>query len=219
MNENLKCLILYWFFPLVFINCSTSINKDYELESVLDLNYGYLRFTNSIEDGHLIIDTKIFKESRKCHSDYNCSLEDNIKKRANLNSSNPAFAIQMKVGEYFAITKLQYGEMSFFNCKISNFTIYHGFSFKDKYDFNNPVNLYSSDECHFIDEKQAICPSIHITKKGINEIELIQGQIRSKSFAISHLIAPPAVLSAVTLFFCGPLSRDIDFISIKSKQY
>lgn len=219
MYRNLRYLQFYLFSSIFFLHCSSSINKNYELENDTFVDYGYFRFKNSIEDGHLIIDTRIFKDSSKCHSDYNCSVDDNIKKRANLSFSNPAYAIQIKVGEYFAITKVRYGEMSLFNCKISDLTIYHGFSFKDKYDFRNPVNLYSSDVCHFIDDEHAICPSVVITKKGISELEFTHGKIKSQSLAVSHLIAPPAILSVLTLFFCGPFSRDIDFIAFKNKQY
>ncbi|GBF44433.1 hypothetical protein LPTSP2_37360 [Leptospira ellinghausenii] len=128
-------------------------------------DYGYLRFNNNLNDGVAVIQTKIFKDLTKCHGDYICSGEDHIKQYANLRPTNTSFAVPLKVGEYYANSKLIYSEMSFFNCRKSEVTIYHGFRFKEVYDPNHPSDRYSKNICELLDRNKVVCPSVKISKK------------------------------------------------------
>ncbi|WP_233440805.1 hypothetical protein [Leptospira biflexa] len=182
-------------------------------------DYGYLRFHNNLSDGVMVIQTKIFKDLTKCHGDYNCSGEDHIKQYANLRHTNPSFAIPLKVGEHYAISKLRYNEMSFYSCKKSEITIYHGFQFKAVYDSNHPHDLYSNNTCEFIDRNKVVCPSVQISKKGIREITITKGEERGRSVSVSHLLDINIVFSTFNLLFCGPVSREIDFVEVRSNVY
>lgn len=130
---------------LLLCHCSTSNPKELEAEVLTETNYGYFRWQNSIRDGYVVIETKIFQNPKECHGEYNCSTQDHIKKFANLRPSDPSLTIPLKLGEYYAITKLRYGDASFFGCKSSDLKIYHGFQFKEPYDPNNPIVSYASE--------------------------------------------------------------------------
>ncbi|MCW7467651.1 hypothetical protein [Leptospira levettii] len=204
---------------LFLCQCFASNPKEMEAEVMTDTNYGYFRWHNFIRDGYVVVETKVFQNPNECHGNYNCSSQDHIKKMANLRSSDPSMAIPLKVGEYYAISKLRYGEVSFFRCKASDLTIYHGFQFRDPYDPNNPTVPYRSDTCEFLKEDQVVCPFIQITKKSIQEIKLSEGEIRGKSISFRHLLEPNIMLSAMSLLYCGPISRSIDFISVEARRY
>lgn len=182
-------------------------------------DYGYFRFNNNFNDGVVVIQTKIFKDLTKCHGDYICSGEDHIKKYANLSPTNPSFAVPLKVGEYYAISKLRYSEMSFFNCTKSEVTIYHGFRFKEVYDPNHPSDLYSKNICELLDRNKVVCPSVKISKKGIHEITITKVEERGRSFSMGHLLDANIVFSTFNFLFCGPVSRQIDFLEVRSNVF
>lgn len=190
-----------------------------EAEVMIDTNYGYFRWHNSIRDGYVVVETKVFQNPNECLGDYNCSPQDHIKKIANLRPSDPSVAIPLKVGEYYAISKLRYGDVSFFRCKTSDLKIYHGFQFKEPYDPKNPTVPYGSDKCEFLSEDRVVCPAIQITKKSIQEINLSEGEIRGNSISFRHLLEPNIMLFTMSLLYCGPISRSIDFISVEDRRY
>ncbi|MCW7492552.1 hypothetical protein ND861_09540 [Leptospira sp. 2 VSF19] len=210
---SLSLLILFHF------HCSTSNSKEMEAEVMTDTNYGYFRWHNSIRDGYVVVDTKVFKDPSGCHGDYNCSSQEHIKKMANLRPSDPSMAIPLKVGEYYAMTKLRYGDVSFFRCKTSDLKIYHGFQFKDPYDPKNPTVPYTSETCQFLKEDKVVCPSIKISKKNIQEINITEDEIREKSISFRHLLESNIILSTISLFYCGPISSQVDFISVEDRRY
>jgi|GEM_PF-6711506 len=204
---------------LLICKCSTSHPKTLEAEVLTDESYGYFRWHNSIQDGYVVVETKIFQDPKECHGEYNCSTQDHIKKFANLRPSDPSLAIPLKLGEYYAITKLRYGDSSFFHCQISDLTIYHGFQFRDPYDPKNPTVPYPSNTCEFLREDKVVCPSIQISKKGIQEIKLSVGEIRGKSISFRHLLESNLILSTITLLYCGPVLRSVDLIVVEERRY
>lgn len=219
INRYPEYFVILFFHFAFFLQCSYPAYKENEVEVLNSSDYGYLRFHNNLSDGVVVIQTKIFKDLTKCHGDYNCSGEDHIKQYANLRPSNPSFAVPLKVGEHYAISKLRYNEMSFYSCKKSEITIYHGFQFKEVYDSNHPHDLYSNNTCEFIDRNKVVCPSVQISKKGIREITIAKGEERGRSVSVSHLLDINIVFSTFNLLFCGPVSREIDFVEVRSNRY
>ncbi|MCW7460534.1 hypothetical protein [Leptospira limi] len=207
------------FLTLLLFQCSTSDPKTWEADVLTDENYGYFRWHNSIRDGYVVVETKVFQDPKECHEEYNCSTQDHIKKIANLRPSDPSLAIPLKLGEYYAITKLRYGDVSFFRCKASDLTIYHGFQFREPYDPKNPTVPYTSNTCEFLREDQVVCPSIQMTKKSIQEIKLTTGETRGKSISFRHLLEPNMIFSTISLLYCGPVLRKIDFITVEERRY
>ncbi|TGL17600.1 hypothetical protein EHQ42_08795 [Leptospira levettii] len=199
--------------------CSTSDPKTWEADVLTDTNYGYFRWHNSIQDGYVVVETKIFQDPKECHGEYNCSSQDHIKKFANLRPSDPSLTIPLKLGDYYAITKLRYGNASFFYCQTSDLTIYHGFQFREPYDPKNPTVPYPSNTCEFLREDKVVCPSLQISKKGIQEIKLSVGEIRGKSISFRHLLETNLILSTISLFYCGPVLNKIDFITVEERRY
>lgn len=204
---------------LLLFHCSSSDPKTWEADVLTDTSYGYFRWHNSIRDGYVVVETKVYQDPKECHGEYNCSSQDHIKKFANLRPSNPSLTIPLKLGEYYAITKLRYGDASFFHCQTSDLTIYHGFQFREPYDPKNPTVPYTSNTCKFLREDQVVCPTIQITKKGIQEIKLSEGEIRGKSISFRHLFEPNIMLSTISLFYCGPVSSSVDFIVVEERRY
>ncbi len=204
---------------LSFLLCSSPPNKENEVEVLNSSDYGYLRFNHNLNEGVVVIQTKIFKDLTKCHGDYNCSGEDHINQYANIRPTNPSFAVALNIGEYFAISKLRYSGMSFFNCRKSEITIYHGFRFKEVYDPNHPTDLYSKDTCEYIERNKFVCPTIQISKKGIHEIAITKGEERGRSLSMGHLLDANIVFSTFNFLFCGPVSREIDFLEVRSNGY
>ncbi|PJZ35942.1 hypothetical protein CH354_16435 [Leptospira levettii] len=204
---------------LLICKCSTSHPKTLEAEVLTDESYGYFRWHNSIRDGYVVVETKIFQDPKECHGEYNCSTQDHIKKFANLRPSDPSLAIPLKLGEYYAITKLRYGNASFFYCQTSDLTIYHGFQFREPYDPKNPTVPYTSNTCEFLREDKVVCPSIQISKKGIQEIKLSVGEIRGKSISFRHLLESNLILSTISLLYCGPVLRSVDLIVVEERRY
>lgn len=181
-------------------------------------DYGYLRFFNSLNNGYILVELKIFEDLVNCFGDYNCSSTDSLKQRENLRLNNPAFSVKLKTGEYYGISKLRFGDMSFFNCETSNLTIYHGFQFKDRDESTFYTEKYMQPTCQIVEDRKVVCPPIRISKKGIFEIELSKNDIRSKSISISHLFEPNIIFSTFNLLYCGPISYHVNYISVKSKQ-
>lgn len=201
------------------LRCSTSNPKTLEADVMTDASYGYFRWHNSIRDGYVVVETKIFQDPKECHGDYNCSPQDHLIKIANLQPSDPSMAFPLKLGEYYAITKLRYGDASFFYCQTSDLTIYHGFQFREPYDPKNPTVPYGSNKCEFLSEDQVVCPSIQITKKGIQEIKLSDGETRGKSISFRHLLEPNLILFTISLLYCGPVSRSVDLIEVEERRW
>ncbi|TGL51350.1 hypothetical protein EHQ59_10615 [Leptospira kemamanensis] len=216
---NLKLFISFSLLTLLLFQCSTSDPKTLEADVMTDSNYGYFRWTNSIRDGYVVVETKVFQDPKECHGEYNCSTQDHFNKFANLRPSDPSFAIPLKLGEYYAITKLRYGDVSFFRCKRSELTIYHGFQFREPYDPKNPTVPYTSNTCEFLREDKVVCPSIQMTNKSIQEIKLSEGETRGKSISFRHLLEPNILLSTISLFYCGPVLNKIDFITVEERRY
>lgn len=83
---------------LLLFHCSTSSSKEMEAEVMTDTNYRYFRWHNSIRDGYVVVETKIYQNPNECHGDYNCSPQDHIKKNENLRPSDSSLAIPLKWG-------------------------------------------------------------------------------------------------------------------------
>ncbi|TGL09170.1 hypothetical protein EHQ43_01405 [Leptospira bouyouniensis] len=203
---------------LSILQCSSPAYKENEVEVLNSSDYGYLRFNHNLNEGVVVIETKIFKDLTKCHGDYNCSGEDHFKHYSNLQPTNPSFAVTLIIGEYFAISKLRYSEMSFFNCRKSEVTIYHGFRFKEVYDPNHPSDLYSKDTCEYIDRNKVVCPPVQISKKGIHEITITKVEERGRSLSMVHLLDANIVFSTFNFLFCGPVSSEIDFLELQARK-
>ncbi|TGM11084.1 hypothetical protein EHQ82_21325 [Leptospira selangorensis] len=219
INRYPEYFVILFFHFSFFLQCSSPTNKENEVEVLNSSDYGYLRFNHNLNEGVVVIQTKIFKDLTKCQGDYNCSGEDHIKQYANLRPTNPSFAVALNIGEYFAMSKLRYSEMSFFNCRKSEITIYHGFRFKEVYDPNYPSDLYSKDTCEYLERNKFVCPTIQISNKGIHEITISKVKERGRSLSMAHLLDANIVFSTFNFLFCGPVSREIDFLEVRSKGY
>ncbi|MBM9545816.1 hypothetical protein JWG40_02220 [Leptospira sp. 201903074] len=203
---------------LSVVRCIGFFEKENTRFELTNADYGYFKFKTSLYDGNLSIRTKIFQDPNKCYSDYDCHPTDLITESGFLTPSRQSLPIALNTGSYYAISQVSYGEGSFQNCKSSDLKIYHGFQFKEPFDPFHPLEFYLKDSCKWIDENKAICPPLQISKKGVLELELSRGKIRSSHYSLLHWVGP-SVLFPFVFFYCGPVSEYFDFVDLKIYSY
>ncbi|TGL90718.1 hypothetical protein EHQ68_04650 [Leptospira congkakensis] len=212
---------ILWPITFVFlINCVGNSKVNQEGYNLINSDYGYFKFKTSLFDGNVSIRSKIFQDTVGCYSDYDCSPKSFWVESGAINGKNPNFPLELTIGSYYAISRIHYIETQFYDCKVSELKIYHGFQFKSPFDPFKPLEFYDKDQCEVISENSLVCPRMDITKKGILEFELSKGQIRNNNISIRHLFEGPYAFGLIFgLTYCGLVFDSIDFIDVKVKRY
>lgn len=201
--HSLARMIFVWKILIIFytiflgISCLSSHKS-----SDNNISKGSFVFSFPFLQGNLYFDSDLFTSLSNCKGRLaNCAWPADVRIQKQIDEKKLNFDESIPIGNYFAVTKISYTEVSHWDCRSGELKIYHGFDF-EIHPREDKFWLYEVEECYQKSEDIYICPRINISETNKYKIEMDQINVEA-SGSMKHLIANPYTIPFI-FAICGP---------------